>query len=64
VVPFSTGEGQLTRILRALALMPTTTEAVALSAPPEPHGENLLIVPRGVSHGDHPRGVNHVIEAG
>jgi len=63
-LPFSTGEGQLSRILRALALLPTVSEQVALAAAPEPHGENLLIVPRGVNHGDRPRGVSHVLEAG
>jgi uncharacterized protein (DUF58 family) len=63
-LPFATGEGQLTRILRALALLPTASDQVALAAPPEPHGENLLIVPRGVSSTDRPRGVNHVLEAG
>lgn len=64
-LPFSTGETHLTRILKSLALLETVTdEDTGFSAAPEPHGENLLIVPRGVARRDRPAGVQHVMEAG
>jgi uncharacterized protein (DUF58 family) len=63
-IPFSTGEAHLTRILRALALLKTLRGDTAFASTPEPQGENLLIVPRGITHRDRPRGVTHVMEVG
>lgn len=65
-IPHAAGEAQLTRILRALALLETTTEETPFSSPVEPRAENLLVVPKLPSF--HPSGrpskVSYVYEAG
>ena len=61
--PRGAGRAQELRILRALALLPTVTEATAFSAPISPTGESLLIVPRGVNAVGRPVSVSSTVEA-
>ena len=63
-IPFGVGEAQLMRVLKALALLETVDDQVRFAGAAEPHGENLLVVPRGVAVGHRPGGVTQVLEAG
>lgn len=64
-VPFSAGQPQLTRILRALALLPTVTADVPFSGAIDPRVESVLVVPTGVdAPGGRPTEVSHVLQAG
>jgi len=65
-IPYAAGEGQLTRILRALALLETVSTKTRFAAQVEPRGENLLVVPRlaGFHPSDRPGTVSYVYEAG
>ncbi len=63
-VPFQAGPAQLTRVLRALALLPTVPPATPWSAAADPRTENLLVLYRGAAGRERPAGVGHVIEAG
>jgi len=63
-VPFGVGPAQLARVLRVLALLPTASADQAFAGAPEPHGENVLVVPRGVAAVQgRPGGCGHVLEA-
>jgi len=63
-VPFQAGPAQLTRVLRALALLPTVTPGTAWSAAADPRTENVLVVARGAATRERPAGVARVVEAG
>jgi uncharacterized protein (DUF58 family) len=64
-VPFSAGELQLTRVLKALALLETVTAEVPFAGAAEPRGENLLVVARGAPEPPgRPAGMSHVLEGG
>ena len=61
--PRGAGRVQEHRILRALALLPTTTQDEAFSAPISNTSECLLIVPRGVMASGRPVSVSSTVEA-
>ncbi|MBK7071737.1 MAG: DUF58 domain-containing protein [Myxococcales bacterium] len=60
-VPLGRGKAHLARILRELAVLPATTEAVALGAA-DAVGDRVLIVPAGVAAAGRPT-ADHVLEA-
>jgi len=61
-VPPAAGPAQLTRILRALALLPTVAPTVPFSGQAEPGGENLLVSRRGHAPAQRPAFVGRVVE--
>jgi uncharacterized protein (DUF58 family) len=64
-LPFSVGQAQLTRIFKALALMPAVTSDVAFSGTPDPRVDTILIVPTGVDPmPGRPGNISHLLEAG
>jgi uncharacterized protein (DUF58 family) len=64
IVPAAGGPAQLSRILRALALLPTVAPATPFAGQPEPGSENLLVSRRGHSPTQRPGFVARVVEAG
>lgn len=64
-IPFSTGQAQLSRILRALALLPTVSSDEPFSGSIDPRVESVLVVPASVAVLDgRPTEVSHVLQAG
>lgn len=63
LVPFGAGEQHLCRVLEALALLPAVEPETPFSAALEPHGESVLVAPRGSAAADRPA-ASHVMEAG
>ncbi len=63
LVPFSGGETQVQRVLKALALLETKTEAEPFSAEIAPRSEAVLVVPKGISAARRPGQASHVMEA-
>ncbi len=63
-VPAAAGPAQLTRILRALALLPTVAPGTPFSGQPDPGAENLLVSRRGHVPAQAPAFVGRVVEAG
>ncbi|HUH05968.1 MAG TPA: DUF58 domain-containing protein [Kofleriaceae bacterium] len=64
LLPFGTGEAQLTRVLHTLALLETVTDEVRFSAAIDPRSESVLVIPFGSTAVRHrPREVSHVMEA-
>lgn len=63
-VPTGVGPTQLTRILRALALLTTVGPDAPFSASAEPGAENLLVARRGHGGQGRPAHVGRVLEAG
>lgn len=62
-MPFSAGASQLTRILKALALLETVTEDRGFSGILDPRVETIMVVPKGVPlQGGRPTDVSHVME--
>jgi uncharacterized protein (DUF58 family) len=64
LVPSGVGPPQLTRILRALALLPTVRPDVPFAGAPDPGAENLLVARRGAVPAARPAHVARVVEAG
>jgi uncharacterized protein (DUF58 family) len=62
-VASSHGPAQLTRILRTLALLPTTLPDEAYAAIPDAGAENVLVAPRGQGTRRRPAHVARVLEA-
>jgi uncharacterized protein (DUF58 family) len=62
-VPHAAGPAQLDRILRVLALLEPASDEIPLPLAGEPHGQSVLVTPRGLAAGAGPRGITHVIEA-
>jgi uncharacterized protein (DUF58 family) len=64
-LPFSAGPSQLTRILKALALLETVTDERGFSAMLDPRVETIMVVPRGIAvQSGRPTDVSHVMEPG
>ncbi len=64
-LPFSGGQPQLTRILKALALLPTVTGDTPFSGALDPRVESILVVPSGVAPPPgRPTDVSHLLQAG
>ena len=63
LVPFASGEPQLYRILRRLALLEPSSAGETFSGESDPSGESVLCVGRGLPYG-RPAGVDRVMEAG
>lgn len=62
-VPAGNGRGQQARILRELALLPTTGDDTPFAAMIQPRIESVLIAPRGVAAAGRPTQVARVVEA-
>lgn len=63
-IPFSTGQSQLTRILKTLALLPTASQETAFSGGLDQRIESILVVPQGVTAAGRPSNVSHVLQGG
>ncbi len=63
-VPSGGGAAHLTKILRTLALLETTTKDVPFAGLAEPGGENVLVARRGHAPLPRPAHVAHTVEAG
>jgi uncharacterized protein (DUF58 family) len=63
-VPAAGGPAQQTRILRALALLPTVAPGLPFAGQAEPGSENLLVARRGHAPTQRPPFVGRVVEAG
>ena len=64
-VPFASGQPQLVRILKALALLPTVTAHTNFLDLPNPRVESVMVVPNGVAAvAGRPTEVSHVVQAG
>lgn len=64
-LPFASGEPQLVRILKALALLPTVTADTGFADQPNPRIESVLVVPSGVpAQGGRPAEVSHIMQTG
>ncbi len=63
-VPFGAGQPQLTRILTALALLGSASEATEFTGEIDPFAESVLVVPSGIAVAGRPQRVSHVMEAG
>lgn len=64
-VPFAVGQSQLTRILKALALLPTVTDETPFSAASDPRTESILVVPGDVApQAGRPPDPSHIMQAG
>ena len=64
-VPFAVGQPQLTRILKALALLPTVTDETPFSAAADPRTESILVVPGEVApQAGRPPDPSHLMQAG
>ena len=62
-VPSAAGPAQLTRLLRALALLATVAPEIPFAGAAEPGGENLLVARRGGVPRQRPAHVVRVMEA-
>ena len=63
-VPAATGQPHLTRVLKALALLPTVAPDTAFAGAPDPGAENLFVARRGNAPRQRPAGVTRILEAG
>ncbi len=63
-VPAAAGPAQLSRMLKALALLPTVGPDTPFAGAPDPGAENLLVARRGHAPRQRPAGVARVLEAG
>jgi uncharacterized protein (DUF58 family) len=64
-LPFAAGQPQLTRILKALALLETVTEEVDFAAEVDVRTENVLVMAQGAKAlGNRPGHIDHVMEVG
>jgi len=63
LLPFASGEMQIQRVLRALALLETKTDEEPFTAEIAPRSESVLVVPRGISAALRPGRAGHVMEA-
>ncbi|MCP4449236.1 MAG: DUF58 domain-containing protein [Myxococcales bacterium] len=62
LVPFASGDTQLQRVLKALALLETKNENDAFSADIAPRTKSVLVVPKGISARSRPAQASHVLE--
>lgn len=62
-VPLGAGPNHLVRVLKFLALLPTTEDDEPFSGTLDPATDTVMVVPRGAQNEGLPTGIGHVMEA-